>query len=227
MKNTIWVTGGSKGIGKAIADKFEAEDWNVAISSRSISNFDTVKNPLLLRCDVSDENNVKATFDEIISKFETLDVLVNNAGIGIFKKITDTSVEDFRQQIETNLVGTFLCSKAVIPMMIEKKKGLIINIISVAALKAFANSGAYGATKAGALMLSKVMREELKEHNIKVVSVIPGATATEIWNPKVLEKYSERMIKPEEIAEVVYNVAMQPKGLITEEIVLRPILGDL
>jgi len=231
MKKTIWITGASKGIGLAIVKKFYSGDWNVVASSRSIEeNFEKLDIgdfPLSINCDVSNELDVQNTVKKIYEKFGRIDVLVNNAGIGIFKSISDTTSEDFMVQINTNLLGTFLCSKNVIPYMKEQSKGIIVNVISVAAIKPFVNSGSYGASKAATLMLSRVMREELKQFNIKVISIIPGATATEIWNPKVLEKYSEKMMKPEDVADVVFSTINQPDNVITEEVILRPITGDL
>jgi len=231
MKKTIWITGASKGIGLAIVKKFYSGDWNVVASSRNIEeNFEKLDIgdfPLPINCDVSNELDVQNTVEKIYDKFGRIDVLVNNAGIGIFKNISDTTYEDFIVQINTNLLGTFLCSKNVISHMKEQGKGIIVNIISVAAIKPFVNSGSYGASKAATLMLSRVMREELKQYNIKVISIIPGATATDIWNPKVLEKYSEKMMKPEDVADVVFSTINQPDNVITEEVILRPITGDL
>lgn len=230
MKKTIWITGAGRGIGLCIAQRFFRENWNVVTSSRSIKSdgdHEPGDLPFPLRCDVSVENEVSSTVEKIKEKFGGIDVLVNNAGIAIFKPLMNTSLEDFQKQIDSNLLGTFLCSKAVVPIMKEQNQGTILNIISVAGIKAYTNSGAYGASKAGALMMSKVMREELKNDNIKVISVIPGPTATEIWNPKVLEKFIDKMMKPEDIADVIYNIIMQPQNMITEEIILRPITGDL
>lgn len=231
MKKTIWITGASKGIGLAIVKKFYSGDWNVVASSRSIEeNFEKLDIgdfPLPLNCDVSNELDVQKAVKAIYEKYGAIDVLVNNAGIGIFKNVADTTLEDFTTQLNTNLIGTFLCSKNVIPLMKAQGKGIIVNIISVAAIKPFVNSGSYGASKAAALMLSKVMREELKNDNIKVISVIPGATATDIWNPKVLEKYSDKMMRPEDVADVVFSTINQPDNVITEEVILRPITGDL
>ncbi len=229
MKQTIWITGAGRGIGKAIADKFANENWKVIASSRNILQAINIEknNPFPLKCDVTNEAAVIETVKIIKESYGGIDVLVNNAGIGIFKPVADTTLDDFRRQIDVNLIGTFLCSRAVIPLMREKKKGIIVNIVSVAALKAFSNSGSYGASKAGVLMLSRVMREELKNDNIKVISVIPGATDTDIWNKKVREKFSDKMIKPADIAKIIYDITLQPDEIITEEIILRPITGDL
>jgi short-subunit dehydrogenase len=228
MKKTIWVTGASKGIGQALANKFIKEDWNVAATSRSINTDNEQGNNCFpLRCDVSSEQEVNETAEKITGKFGGIDVLINNAGIAVFKPVSVLSLEDFKRQIDVNLIGTFLCSKAVIPLMKEKKQGIILNVISVSGIKTYPFNGAYGASKAGALMLSRVMREELKNDNIKVISVIPGPTLSEIWNPKVLDKYSDKMMKPEDVADVIYSAVMQPADIITEEIVLRPITGDL
>jgi short-subunit dehydrogenase len=231
----VWITGASKGIGKSLAQIFSDNRFTTILSSRNELELKKITDSLnvingnstCLVCDVSDEKSVTEAFEEIKSKFGRIDILINNAGIGIFKEIINTSLDDFKKQIDTNLIGTFLCSKSVIPLMREQKSGQIINIISVAAVKAFLNSGSYGATKSAVYLLSKVLREEVKKYNIKVISVIPGATSTDIWNKKILEKYSDVMMKPDDVARVIFDVSNQPENLITEEILIRPITGDL
>jgi NADP-dependent 3-hydroxy acid dehydrogenase YdfG len=111
--------------------------------------------------------------------------------------------------------------------MISRNSGTIINILSVVTQKLFTNSSAYSASKSGLMAYSKVLREEVRNKNIRVLNVYPGATKTSIWPNNVLEKYSHRMITPEEIAKVVYQIYIQKSNVVTEEILLRPIQGDL
>jgi short-subunit dehydrogenase len=230
----VWITGASKGIGKALAEAFYNNGDTVIASSRNIiekiePGTQTGKpNGFYSKvCDITDENNIKEVIEYIKSEFGRIDILVNNAGTAIFKEIINTTMDEFMTQINTNLIGTFLTSKYVIPLMIERKSGQIYNIISVSAIKAFANNAAYASTKAGALMLTKVMREEVKKYNIKVTAVIPGATKTEIWSQRALEKYGEIMMTPEDIADTVVNLSKQSERIVTEDIILRPIGGDL
>jgi short-subunit dehydrogenase len=234
-KRVVWVTGASRGIGKAIAKTFIKNGDTVIATSRNINDLniaykrtETLEQLIYTKvCDVSDENNIKEMLEYIKSGFGKIDILINNAGTGIFKEIINTSLDEFNEQINTNLIGTFLTSKYVIPLMKERNSGQIFNIISVAAIKAFPNSGTYGATKAAALLLSKVLRDEMKKYNIKVTAVIPGATKTDIWSTKMKEKYGEVMMTPEDIAETLLDLSKQSDRIITEEIILRPMNGDL
>jgi short-subunit dehydrogenase len=234
-KKVIWITGASRGIGKSIATIFAKNNYLVVISSRSEKNLKNVATSLNQNseicmpyvCDVSNEKNVSRTFNKMKEKFGRIDILINAAGIGVFKDIINLSLEDFKSQLEVNVLGTFLCTKAVLPLMMERMNGQIVNIISAAAIKPFSRSGAYGASKAAALMFSRILREEVKNYNIKVISIIPGATDTDIWTQKVREKYSELMMKPQDVAEIIFNVCNQSEKVITEEIIIKPITGDL
>ena len=111
--------------------------------------------------------------------------------------------------------------------MIKRKKGTIINIISVAAEKVFTRSSAYAASKSGLLAYTNVLREEVRKYNIKVINILPGATNTPMWSDKVLEEYGDKIMKPENIARVLVSVYLQGSDYVTEEIIMRPMIGDL
>jgi 3-oxoacyl-[acyl-carrier protein] reductase len=228
----ILITGASKGIGKAAAEAFNANGDTVIATSRNINKGSELtseirKGYFTKVCDVTDENNIKELIENIRSEFGRIDILINNAGIAVFHEIINTSMDEFKAQLNTNLLGTFLTSKYVIQLMMERKSGQIYNIISVSALKPFANNGAYAASKSGALMLTKVLREEVKKYNIKVCAVIPGATKTEIWSQRALEKYGDVMMNPEDIANTIVSLSKQSDRIVTEDIILRPMNGDL
>jgi short-subunit dehydrogenase len=232
MDNIVWITGGSSGIGKEITKKFIKNDFNVAVTSRNLDKkyFDydeqKLKNLQLHSCDISDNQAVLKTYKNI-SQTGFVDCLINNAGITSFTLAKDDSVDMIKKIIDVNLLGAIYTIKSVLPAMIENKKGTIINILSVAAEKIFSKSSAYAASKAGLLAYTNVIREELREFNIKVINILPGATATPIWPSNALEKFSFRMMNPEDLAEFVFNAAVNSKNIIAEEITLRPIQGDL
>ena len=111
--------------------------------------------------------------------------------------------------------------------MINNKSGVIINILSVVNKKIFTNSSIYAASKAGLEAFSKVLREELRESNIKIINIFPGATTTEIWPDSALEKFSDKMMSPDKLADFIFNLYQNSDNLSPEEIVVRPITGDL
>jgi short-subunit dehydrogenase len=111
--------------------------------------------------------------------------------------------------------------------MIENKSGTIINILSVAAKKIFTNSSIYAASKAGLELFSKVLREEVRELNIRIINIYPGATSTEIWPENAIDKFSDKMMSPEKLANFIYDIYANTSDLSPEEVVVRPITGDL
>ncbi len=229
----IWITGASKGIGKAIAGELLRDDHKVAVSSRDKSLLDkvygSVNGDVLIRIphDVRSFEQVNEAANRIINKFGSIDVLINNAGITKFKPVSETTIEEFDEIIDVNLKGVVNCIKAVLPHMTERQRGWIVNIISVTVNKVFTNSGAYASSKAGVLALTNVLREEVRDKGIKVTSIIPGATGTEMWPAGILEKYEERMMQADDVAKVVASVLRSPDSIMMEEVLVRPQLGDL
>jgi len=211
----IWVTGAGKGIGKAIAEELLREGHKVAISARNRESLDslsviTAYSDSLFRVpvDVSSFKMVSDAAQLINEKFGSIDVLINNAGVTQFKPIMDTSIDEFDEIIDVNLKGVMYGMKAVLPYMTGRKTGWIINIISVTVNKVFTNSGAYASSKAGVLALTNVLREEVRDKGIKVTSIIPGATYTEMWPEGVRKKYGERMMRPEDIGKIESGTAV-------------------
>ncbi len=229
----IWITGASKGIGKAIAGELLRDDHKVAISARDTSLLDKVYGSVngdeLIRMplDVRSFEQVNEAANRIINTFGSIDVLINNAGITKFKPVSETTIEEFDEIIDVNLKGVVNCIKAVLPHMTDRQRGWIVNIISVTVNKVFTNSGAYASSKAGVLALTNVLREEVRDKGIKVTSIIPGATGTEMWPAGILEKYEERMMQADDVAKVVASVLRSPDSIMMEEVLVRPQLGDL
>ena len=236
MKNKIiWVTGASTGIGKAIAEKFSSKGCTVVITARSKSRLDDIVNEIKLTgreasafvCDVSSERSVIQTAKKLYEKYGTLDVLINNAGATVFKSFLDTETKDYDNVIDTNLKGPFLCMKAVLPQMIRKKTGSIINILSVAANTTFENSSVYSASKAGMQAMASCIRKEVRKHNIKICNIYPGAVETDMWDIKARQQFRNRMMTPADIGEIVFDVYNKPERLMIEDLVVRPVKGDL
>lgn len=224
----IWVTGASRGIGYAITQTLSVTHV-VSASARDITSLQRMENVTPVVCDVTNAESVEAAHRVLVEQHGDVDVLINNAGIGIFKEVVNLSVAEFDACVQTNLRGVFLCSKAVLPAMISRASGMIVDVNSVASRKAFSGNAAYAATKAGALALGSALREEVRQHGIKVVEVLVGATTTNIWPEKSRNAHAHRMMEPLDVASVVSNLIdlFSTHRLQVEEITIRPQLGDL
>ncbi len=229
---TVWITGGGTGIGKAIAAAFVSEGAKVVLSGRSAARIDEVAAELgngvrAIPCDVSDANEVAAVTARIADLCGPIEVLVNNAGVTVFKPFLDTSIEEFDQLSSVNLRGPFLCSRAVLPSMIDRGGGTIVMINSMAARQVFANSSVYAATKGGLKWMADCLRLEVRKSGVRVINVHPGATNTPIWPDVVRSKHAERMMHPEDVALAILSACKAPASVMVEEIVLQPIGGTL
>lgn len=236
LKNKIvWVTGAGRGIGKAIAKAFGREKAILALSSRTIEEIKSVSESINqkggearpFRCDVSSESEIINTVGKIEKTFGNINILINNAGVVKFVPLVETSAEDWDQMMNINLKGAFLCTKKILPSMIEQRDGHIINIVSVAGIQPFRTSSAYCASKYGLMGLTAVTREEVREHNIKVTAIIPGAVDTPIWNNIGGDFDRSKMIPPEDIAQIVISACKQTKKTLVEDIIIRPVSGNL
>lgn len=230
---TIFITGASSGIGKEISLKFLSNGYKVVAAARRIDLLEKIKNEnengsnyLPYKLDLSKYEESRAALEQIASE-NKIDTLINNAGITSFTSASDDSIEKIKNIIDINLVGSILAIKSVLSEMINNNSGTIINILSVVTEKIFTKSSAYSASKAGLLAYVNVLREEVRANNIKVINVIPGATKTPIWHPKAIEKNSERMMSPKEIADIIYDLHLLEGIMVPEQLTLRPIQGDL
>lgn len=230
----IWITGASSGIGKSTAIEFAKVGARVFASARRVSELERINNELesdklsveIFPCNVASQSNVDQTAKKILANSK-IDCLINNAGISSFKLAEDNSINEINDIINTNLLGSIYTIKAVLPQMIANGGGTIINILSVVTKKTFTKSSAYAASKMGLLGYTNSLREEVRKHKIKVINVIPGATETPIWSKEIRSQFSERMMSSEEIARVLVWAFLQKDNVVSEEIVLRPIEGDL
>ena len=233
MNKKIVITGATKGIGKAIAEKFAKEGWDLALCARNENDLlslqseiqNTQSKILIQKCDVSKKEEVKAFAEKIGKEFGAVDILINNAGVFFPGQIINEEEGILEKLIETNLYSAYNMSRMLLPKMIEKKAGHIFNLCSVASLGAYSNGGSYSISKFALLGLSKALREELKEHSIKVTSLIPGATYTDSWSQSGLPE--SRFMKSEDIAKLVWDIYHLSECTVVEEILLRPILGDI
>lgn len=234
MKNLL-ISGASKGIGRAIVELFANKGFNVAFCSRSRENLDVLKESLqklypeqrflAFVCDVAKAKEVQNFAHKVIEEFGQIDVLVNNAGVFIPGNLNDMSSDDFKLILETNVYSAFELCKAIVPNMIKNRAGYIFNMSSIAGLSAYPNGGAYNVSKHALTGYSKTLRNELKEHNIKVSTVYPGATLTDSWSGVDLPE--ERFMPAEDIAKIIFDIFTLSDRTVVEDIVLRPQLGDI
>ncbi len=233
---TIWITGASKGIGAAIARSLADSDARLVLSASSAKSFDSIKrefserkNVYIMPFDIADAEACKRAFGKIEALAGSVDILINNAGVASFAPFEELSVDQFDEMFGINVRGLFMCTKLALPGMLDRKSGMIMNILSNAALKTFPNSSVYAATKAAVRAISRSMREEIRGRGVKVVDIYPGATATDIWAPEMLDKFADKMMPPEDVANVVvHTIEMSMLGNnMVEEIVVRPQGGDL
>lgn len=231
-KSALWITGASSGIGKETAKIFAESGYFVYASSRRKKELEKINLRLIngtveiAPCDVSSFTQIKKVFNSI-SKNSFIECLINNAGTSVFKPVENTSINEINDIIGINLLGSIYAIKTVLPEMIKRRKGTIINISSMVVHKVFENSGVYAASKAGLESFSDALREEVRKYNIRVIDIIPGATSTNIWPPKVLTKYSDRMMKPEDVARAIYLLYKENSTAAPEKLRIRPIKGDL
>jgi len=229
----VLVTGASSGIGASISKKFCIERYQVILSSRSKEKLipvykellDLGFNPHVIPCDVTSENEVKKLYRES-SKIGFVDCIINNAGLGKFSKIQDVTTSDWDQQINTNLKGSFLISREFVRDMIKNKEGKIIFINSVAGKFGYPYSSAYVASKFGLKGLADSMRNELREFNIKVISIHPGSIDTQFWDKSEVDFPRSDMLSSKDIADTVFHAANAPHSTVLEEVVVRRTAGD-
>jgi 3-oxoacyl-[acyl-carrier protein] reductase len=224
------VTGGTKGIGRAIAEALVSEGISVCISARKRSEIDQTVDALAVLgkgritgivCDICDYSQVQALFDLTVVEFGGLDILVNNAGIGIFSTVEEMSPEDFRAVIETNLYGVFYCCHEAIPLMKQRGGGYIINMSSLAGANAHPRMAAYNASKFGLNGFSEALMQEVRHDGIKVSYIMPGSVHTEFGGDEPGEDKSWQL-QPEDIARVVLDLLHHHKRSLPSRVEIRP-----
>lgn len=228
------VTGGSRGIGRAIALRLANMGASVAICGRnmdSLSRADADLRRIDLKqsasriyshiADVSQSSQVTALVLGVEAALGSISILVNNAGIGLFGPAHEKAEADWDSVLDSNLKSVFLVSRAVIPSMIRRGSGDIINISSLAGRNAFAGGGIYCASKWGVQGLSACMAEDLRDHGIRVSIVSPGSVATE-FSPRGA-KDPVKALSPEDVAHAVAMIVTQAPQSFVSEIQLRPL----
>lgn len=225
------VTGASRGIGKAIAYALAKENHDVILFGRDENALKKVYEEVIsygvesdfYSGDVRDVDFVNTSINSIIEKYGTIDNLINNAGFGIFKKFVDSTLQEFRDQVDVNLFGVYNFTKAAAPYMIKQKGGNIINISSLAGKNSFVGGTMYSSSKFALMGFSRSLMLELREFDIRVVLICPGSVETEFFidsgHPAPL---TDKVLRPEDIADTVLAVINLPVRAMMSEIDIRP-----
>jgi 3-oxoacyl-[acyl-carrier protein] reductase len=219
---TAIVTGGTRGIGRAIAKALVGAGVQVAITAR---NEDEIANAVSelngaargYVCDVRDYEQVRAVF----AKIGGVDILINNAGIGLFAPVESMSPDDFRAVLETNLFGVFYCCHEAIPLMKQRGGGYIINISSLAGTNAHPQMAAYNASKFALNGFTEALMQEVRHDGIKVSYIMPGSVNTEFGGDEPSNEKSWQL-QPGDIARVVTDLLAYPDRALPSRIEIRP-----
>lgn len=225
------VTGGTRGIGLAIAEALLARGASATVSGRTGEHLDAARRHLAAvsgdgarleaaAADVRDEAEVRGLVDRAVSRFGGLDVLVNNAGIGVFQEIASLAPDDWRRVIDTNLTGVFYACHAAIPHLRARGGGWIFNVSSLAGKNAFKGGGAYCASKAALNAFSEVLMQEVRYDDIRVSYVMPGSVDTAFGGPT--GKRADWKVGAEDVAQVIVDLLGHPARTLASRIEIRP-----
>jgi short-subunit dehydrogenase len=234
MDKVTVVSGGTKGIGKAIVRRFASEGFSVITCSRNREDLNSLEKEIrsefgteifCMQADLSQKEEVSNFVKFIMSTGLDPEILVNNSGVFVPGQIHSEKEGVLESQISINLYSAYHLTRGLIHGMIRKRRGHIFNICSTASITAYVNGGAYCISKYALYGMTKVLREEMKEHNIRVTAVLPGATLTASWEGVNLPP--ERFIRPEDVAELIYSAWHISPSAVVEDLLVRPQLGDI
>ncbi|WP_019990670.1 SDR family oxidoreductase [Rudanella lutea] len=224
MNPLLVVTGGTKGIGRAIVDLFVEQGFDVVVCSRNVDGV-TGPNRLPFAADLATRAGVDALVGYVQSLGRPVEVLVNNTGIFLPGMIHTEAEGTFETLMNTNVASAYHLTRGLVGDMMAARSGHIFMMCSTASITAYTNGGSYCISKFALLGMSRVLREELKPHGVKVTAVLPGATLTASWEGTDLPE--DRFMKPQDVADSVWGAYKLSKSAVVEEILIRPQLGDL
>jgi NAD(P)-dependent dehydrogenase (short-subunit alcohol dehydrogenase family) len=220
-----FVTGGSRGIGLATAKALVGQGASVAITGTDQARLngaasDLGANALGIRADVRDYTQVERAVSTAVSRFGGLDILVNNAGVGVFRPVAETTVDEWRNVIDTNLSGVFYCCHAALPHLKARGGGWIINISSLASKNAFVNGAAYCASKSALNSFSEALMQEVRYDGVRVAYVLPGSVNTGFGG--LSNTKSQWALMPDDVAEVIVDLIAHPSRSLPSRVEIRP-----
>ena len=231
------ITGASSGIGKATALAFAKAGIQVALVGRSASKLEATRSAAaavgveakVYQLDLAQVEAVKPQLAAIAADFGSVDLLVNNAGMGYTNPLAETPLADWQRVLDLNLTSVFQCVLGVLPTMRDRQRGTIINVASIAAQNPFPGWGAYSVSKAGVIAFSKTLAAEEKANGIRVIVISPGAVNTPIWDTDTVQADLNRsaMLSADTVAQTILHAALLPEQAVIEEMTLLPSAGAL
>jgi short-subunit dehydrogenase len=231
----VIITGATKGMGRAIASQFASAGHQIIACARAEKDLRDMKTDFessfgegsirIKATDIGNVGEVKNFGKWLLENNIFPDVLVNNAGYFVPGSIYNENEGTLEKMMEVNVYGAYHLIRALLPKMMERRKGHIFNICSIAAFQPLPNVGSYGISKFALLGLTKHLREELKRYGIKVTAVLPGATNSASWEGSGIDP--DRIMDAEDVAKMVLASSQLSTKSVVEDIILRPQLGDL
>ncbi len=235
MEKKAVITGGTRGIGRALVHRFAQEGFDIISCSRSQGDLESLKaemvklNPnirfLGFTADLSKRRETDSFINSVRQNASSVDVLINNAGVFLPGEIHSEIQGNLEKMIDTNLYSAYYLTRGIIRPMMDLKRGYVFNICSIASLGAYPQGSSYTISKFALLGFSKCLRQEMRVHGVRVTAVLPGAVKTPSWDGVDIPE--ERFIKPEDIAKAVWSAYCLSDSTVVEEIVIRPQLGDI
>ncbi|MDQ1088404.1 SDR family oxidoreductase [Siphonobacter sp. SORGH_AS_1065] len=231
----IVVTGGTKGIGKAIIRRFVKDGFDAITVARNAEDLEQFKKEteqefpgstlLTYTADLGERSQLEAFAAYVKSQNRPLELLVNNTGLFLPGEIHQEEEGTFEFLMNVNVASAYHLTRALLPNMLERQRGYLVNVCSTASITAYTNGGSYCISKFALLGMTKVLREELKTKGIKVTAVLPGAVYTNSWAGTDLPE--SRFMQPEDVAELLWTSYHLSPSAVVEEILIRPQLGDI
>jgi 3-oxoacyl-[acyl-carrier protein] reductase len=223
------VTGAGRGIGRAIAHTFAKEGALVGLVARSTHELEAVRleierdggTAFVFPADLTQDAEVAQVFTQVATRFKRLDILVNNAGIGRFATVKELSVDDFDAMWKVNMRGLFLCTQNAVRVMEAQKSGVIVNVSSLAGKNAFVHGAGYAATKWALMGFSRCLMLEVRQHNVRVITICPGSVDTG-FSPRNASKNAGKLIQPQDVADTILAAITLPDRSMVSEIDIRP-----
>lgn len=225
------ITGASRGIGREIARKLAQQKVKLVLVARSLPDLQDLALQIKqsrgeavgIQADVTDEQAVQSVINFALAEFGRIDILINNAGIGLFKPAEHIQVSEWDRMMAVNVKGSFLLSKGVIPHMRARNQGHIITIASHASRNTFEQGGVYCASKYAQNAFTSVLRKEVRKYGIKVSSIYPGVVDTYFNNAEWTDSKRAEWLKPQDVADAVDYVLKAPRHVVVDELVLNPL----
>lgn len=225
---TVVISGASRGIGRALALTFAQHNYRVALLARSQHDLaqlasEIATETLCYAIDIGNEQDIDKAIHDILATWQHIDVLINNAGIGIFKPTEHITDEEWDSVMTTNVKGTFLLTKAVLPSMKARKSGMVIGVASDVSKRVFANGALYCASKYAQDAFLSALRKEVRQDNIRVSVIYPGLVDTYFHQQHEGDDTQKEFLKAQDIANAALYIAESPAYVVIDELMLHPI----